>query len=52
MTYKELQERGEKFGSELEGTVIFYLYNGVEFAVLQDNTIICKKEWDRGEGKK
>ena len=46
-TYAELEEQGIKLGSEMEGTVLIYEYDNEEYAVLQDNTVISKKEWDR-----
>jgi hypothetical protein len=47
ITYEFLLCNGKKIGSELEGTIILYEYNGIEYSVLQDNSVILKSEWDK-----
>lgn len=44
--YDFLNEYGEKTGSAEQGTVMFYSFNGYEYAVLCDNTVMTIAEYN------
>lgn len=44
ITYELLQEEGEFLDSTVEGTCRLYLYNGHEYVVLCDNSVITREE--------
>ena len=44
INYEFLEENGEKLNSVIEGSCILYEYNGIEYVVLCDNTVITREE--------
>lgn len=44
--YTFLNEYGEKTGSAEEGTVMFYAFNGCEYVVLADNSVMTINEYN------
>lgn len=46
-TFEKLESDGTKLGSEYEGTIIHYNYQGIEYTALQDNTVVLKSDWDK-----
>lgn len=44
--YEFLSEYGEKTGSAEQGTVMFYLFNGCDYVVLADNSVMTLDEYN------
>ena len=44
VSYELLISRGDKLSSALEGTCFLYRYDGKEYVVLPDNTVITRDE--------
>lgn len=44
VTYELLISRGEQLSIALEGTCTLYRYDGIEYVVLSDNTVITREE--------
>ena len=40
----ELRQGGKLLGTAMEGTCRLYLYKGIEYVVLQDNSVITRTE--------
>lgn len=49
ITYEFLQDNGQKTGSGMEGTVMFYEYMSIEYAILQDDSVILRTDWEDDE---
>ncbi len=47
MDYKKLKDNGTKIDTACEGTCILYEYNGTEWVVLADNSVITREEDNR-----
>ena len=41
---EELRQGGKLLGTAMEGTCRLYTYKGIEYVVLQDNSIITRAE--------
>ena len=44
VTYDILLDQGECINTAEEGTCMLYQYKGIEYVVLQDNSVITRKE--------
>lgn len=49
MTFEKLKNEGNKIAQTEEGTVLLYELDSIEYVVLQDNTVITRKEDNESE---